>query len=111
MHPLSWLVVPFLAATAVAMLLVDGGRYPPMTIALFVIGIAGIAYSLRAIAKSTESRDGRDTDRPPSGPRSPMHVVDEIQEFKAILAEALPLNEASEWLVSPHPVSRWSHTG
>ena len=93
-----------MAGGVVALLLAEGGRYPPMTVSLFVVGIAGIAYSLRAMAIGNEKCDERDTNSPLKGAEVSVHVVDEIQRFKALLAEALPRSEASTWLLSPHPV-------
>ena len=101
---LSWWVVPAVTATAAALLLAEGDRYPLSTIALFVVGIAGIAYGSRAIANRSESCDERDRCISLKTPEVSRHVVDEIQEFKALLAVSLPRGEASEWLVSPHPV-------
>jgi len=99
----SWLV-PAVTATAVTLLLAEGDHYPLSTIAPFVVGIAGIAYSLRAIANRSESRDESDSYIALQTPEASRSIVDEIQEFKALLAVSLPRSETSEWLVSPHPV-------
>jgi len=98
----SWMVVPAVAAALSAVLLVEGGRYPPMVIAPFGVGIAGIAYSLRTIVNG-QCR-ARATKSSAEAPEPAAHVLDEIREFKVLIAQALPGGEVSRWLVSPHPV-------
>jgi hypothetical protein len=97
----AWFVLPAVVAALVAVLVIQGGRYPPVTLLAFAVGIAGMAYSLRSMTLRGERRHRAATPGEELRSRLPMDLDDKIRELKALVVEALPPSEASTWLASP----------
>ena len=97
----AWFVLPSVVAVLAAALVIQGGRYPAVTLLAFAVGIVGMAYSLRSIAHRSGLPHQVATHEGQLASALPMDLDDKIREFKALVVEALPPSEASAWLASP----------
>jgi hypothetical protein len=79
--------------------------YQVLTAVLTAVTVAGLAYSLGALAKESSASDKLNADwflEQPHFAGTPLH--DDFREFKRLLLETFTRVEASTWLTSPHPM-------